>query len=91
MHGSSIRTITLYSGHVSLNDTPQGFSETNAPPLSIQAPAQRVCDIVQRVVVGTRDTIGCALVALIVDIPGTGKTTLAKALAQSLGCRFKCI
>ena len=79
-----------------MNDTPQGYSETNAPPLTIQALAQRVCDNVQKVVVGKRDAIECALIALlcgghalIEDIPGTGKTTLAKALAQSLGCRFK--
>ena len=78
--GSSILTNTPYPGHVSLNDTPQGFSETNAPPLSVQALAQRMCDNVQRVFVGKRDAIGCALIALlcgrhalIEDIPGTGK------------------
>ena len=51
---------------------------------------------VQQVIVGKDDVINLALVALlchghvlIEDMPGIGKTTLAKALAQSLGCEFK--
>jgi MoxR-like ATPase len=51
---------------------------------------------VQRAVVGKDDAINLALLALlckghvlIEDVPGIGKTTLSKALAQSLGCAFK--
>ena len=51
---------------------------------------------VQRVIVGKPDAIDLAIVALlcrghalIEDVPGTGKTTMAKALASSLGCDFQ--
>jgi len=50
---------------------------------------------VQRVIVGKSATIDLAIAALLArghvlieDVPGTGKTTLAKALATSLGCDF---
>jgi MoxR-like ATPase len=50
---------------------------------------------VARVIVGKDDVIDLALVALlceghilIEDVPGIGKTTLAKALARSLDCSF---
>jgi MoxR-like ATPase len=55
-----------------------------------------VRDNVQRVIVGKRESIDLLLVAvltrghvLIEDVPGTGKTTLAKALAASLRCQFR--
>ena len=58
--------------------------------------ASRIRENVQRVIVGKDEAIKVALVALLCrghilveDVPGIGKTTLAKALAQSLGCVFK--
>jgi MoxR-like ATPase len=58
--------------------------------------ARRVRENVQEVIVGKGDVIDLALVAtlceghiLIEDVPGIGKTTLARALAASLGCTFR--
>ncbi len=61
-----------------------------------KAVADRVIDNVERVIVGKRREVELSLIALICrghalieDIPGVGKTTLAKTLARSLGCTFK--
>ncbi|MDI7274578.1 MAG: MoxR family ATPase [Anaerolineae bacterium] len=58
--------------------------------------ADRVLANVGRVIVGKADVVELALVAmlceghlLIEDVPGIGKTTLARALAASLGCTFR--
>jgi len=58
--------------------------------------AKRVRENVQQVIVGKGDVIDLALVAvlceghiLIEDVPGIGKTTLARSLAASLGCTFR--
>lgn len=51
---------------------------------------------IQRVIVGKEDIIDLLLVSLISsghvlleDVPGMGKTLLAKCLAKSLNCDFK--
>ncbi len=57
--------------------------------------AARVRDNISQVIVGKQEVIDLALVAvlceghlLLEDVPGIGKTTLAKAIAASLGCSF---
>ncbi len=58
--------------------------------------ARQLRENVQKVIVGKDEVIDLALVAvlceghiLLEDVPGIGKTTLARALAISLGCSFR--
>ncbi len=62
----------------------------------VQDVALRVRDNVAQVIVGKGDVVTLLLVALfceghvlIEDVPGIGKTMLAKTLARSLGCSFQ--
>ena len=62
----------------------------------IDETCKKIRENVQKVIVGKDDVINLALVGvlceghlLLEDVPGIGKTTLAKALADSLGCSFK--
>jgi len=58
--------------------------------------AERILANVERVIIGKRDAVRLALIALmcrghvlIEDVPGVGKTILARSLAMSSGCAFR--
>ena len=62
----------------------------------VQSIASRIMDNVEKVIVGKREAVRLTIVALlcqghllIEDVPGTGKTMLAKAVSRSLGCHFR--
>src|SRR4051812_3980634 len=71
-------------------------SAATAAASQIREVADRVRQNIARVIVGHDDVIDLVLVALlsdghllIEDVPGIGKTTLAKAISRSVGCTFK--
>lgn len=62
---------------------------------AIQLMTNKIKDNIQKVIVGKDDVVEQLLVALLAsrhvlleDVPGTGKTLLAKSLATSLACSF---
>jgi MoxR-like ATPase len=61
----------------------------------IQAFAGRVFENLEKVIIGKRQTVELVVIGLlcqghllIEDVPGVGKTMLARSLARSLGCSF---
>ncbi len=62
----------------------------------VKSLSERVIDNVERVIVGKRREVQMTLIALlceghllIEDVPGVGKTMLARSIAKSIGCSFR--
>ncbi|MFB6156329.1 MAG: AAA family ATPase [Haloferacaceae archaeon] len=82
---------------------PEADVETDAggdpAPLSVDGAAEvtaRIIENVERVIVGQHDAIEHILIAMLArghllleDVPGVGKTMLARAVATSVDCSFK--
>jgi MoxR-like ATPase len=63
---------------------------------TVQEFANRVIENVERVIIGKRDAVSLTLIGLIAqghllieDVPGVGKTMLARSIAKSIGCSFR--
>jgi MoxR-like ATPase len=62
----------------------------------VQAFANKITENVETVIIGKRETIEMTIIGLLAqghllieDVPGVGKTMLARSIAKSIGCSFR--
>ena len=62
----------------------------------VQNVANRIVENIERVIVGKHSSVQLTVLGLlgqghilIEDVPGTGKTVLAKSISKSVGCKFQ--
>jgi MoxR-like ATPase len=62
----------------------------------VQTIADRIVDNIEKVIIGKHSSVQLTVLGLlcqghmlIEDVPGTGKTVLAKSIAKSVGCKFQ--
>jgi MoxR-like ATPase len=96
MHNGHQLHKTAENDSMTDNQQQQTRRNSEAPPIRlVQEVTERVAQNVGQVIIGKRNEIRLTILGLICkghilieDIPGVGKTMMAKSLARALGCTF---
>lgn len=79
-----------------MNNTEEKLTGDTVQVVDVRGMSERLTANVENVIVGKHHEVQLALIALLCqghvlleDVPGVGKTMLAKTIARSLGCSFK--